>query len=120
VSRKLFTFGDGEFFGELPLLLQVPYPTTMVATRDTTLFVVPSGSFRALLTSRPEFADTVAQEVARRNDVLRSYEGCLRQRGLLDDVDVNQPLQWFRERLRRVLAVRSPLATAETEQGTGS
>ncbi len=103
VSRKLFTFGDGECFGELPLLLQVP-----------------SGSFRALLTSRPEFADTVAQEVARRNDVLRSYEGCLRQRGLLDDVDVNQPLQWFGERLRPALAVRSLLATGESEQGTGS
>lgn len=120
VSRKLFTFSDGEFFGELPLLLQVPYPTSMVAAQDTTLFVVPSGSFRALLTSRPDFADTVAQEVARRNDVLRSYEGCLRQRGLLDDADVNQPLQWFRERLRRVLAVRPPVATAETERGAGS
>ncbi|MCP9785149.1 mechanosensitive ion channel domain-containing protein, partial [Cyanobium sp. N5-Cardenillas] len=49
VSRKLFTFTAGEFFGELPLLLQVPYPTTMVTAEDTTLFVVPSGSFRALL-----------------------------------------------------------------------
>ncbi len=115
VSRKLFTFTAGEFFGELPLLLQVPYPTSMVTSQDTTLFVVPSGSFRALLASRPDFADTVAQEVARRSDVLRSYQDCLRQRGLLDDADVHQPLQWFRERLRRVLAVRSPIATAETQ-----
>ncbi len=114
VSRKLFTFTAGEFFGELPLLLQVPYPTAMVACQDTTLFVVPSGSFRALLASRPDFADTVAQEVARRSDVLRSYQDCLRQRGLLDDADVHQPLQWFRERLRRVLAVRHPVVTAET------
>lgn len=114
VSRKLFTFSAGEFFGELPLLLQVPYPTAMVASQDTTLFVVPSGSFRALLASRPDFADTVAQEVARRSDVLRSYQDCLRQRGLLDDADVHQPLQWFRERLRPVLAVRHPIAAAET------
>jgi hypothetical protein len=115
VSRKLFTFSAGKFFGELPLLLQVPYPTTMVASEDTTLFVVPSGSFRALLASRPEFADTVAREVARRSDVLRSYEDCLRQRGLLEDADMGHPLQWFRERLRRVLAGRPAVAPVETE-----
>ena len=115
VSRKLFTFSAGEFFGELPLLLQVPYPTTMVAAEDTTLFVVPSGSFRALLASRPEFADTVAREVARRSDVLRSYEDCLRQRGLLGDADMGHPLQWFRERLKRVLAGRPAMASVETE-----
>ncbi len=117
VSRKLFTFTAGEFFGELPLLLQVPYPTTMVAAEDTTLFVVPSGSFRALLASRPEFADTVAREVARRSDVLRSYEDCLRQRGLLEDADMGHPLQWFRERLKRVLAGRPAMASVETEAG---
>ena len=116
VSRKLFTFKVGEFFGELPLLLQVPYPTTMVAAQDTTLFVVPSGSFRALLASRPEFADTVAQEVARRSDVLRSYEDCLRKRGLLEDADLGNPLQWFRDRLRRVLAGRPQVSTIEVEQ----
>jgi CRP-like cAMP-binding protein len=116
VSRKLFTFDAGEFFGELPLLLQVPYPTTMVAAQDTTLFVVPSGSFRALLASRPEFADTVAREVARRSDVLRSYEDCLRQRGLLEDADLGNPLQWFRERLMRVLAGRPPVSKVEVEQ----
>jgi potassium-dependent mechanosensitive channel len=117
VSRKLFTFTAGEFFGELPLLLQVPYPTTMVAAEDSTLFVVPSGSFRALLASRPEFADTVAREVARRSDVLRSYEDCLRQRGLLEDADMGHPLQWFRERLKRVLAGRPAMAAVETEAG---
>lgn len=66
------------------------------------------------------FADTVAQDVARRHDLLRIYDGCLRRRGLLDDADVNQSLQWFRERLRRVLAICFPVATAETEQGAGS
>ncbi len=117
VSRRLFTFAAGEFFGELPLLLQVPYPTTMIATQDTTLFVVPGGSFRSLLASRPEFADAVAREVARRSDVLRSYEDCLRQRGLLDDADLGHPLQWFRERLRRVLAGRPAASPLEGPPG---
>ncbi|MCP9850379.1 mechanosensitive ion channel domain-containing protein [Cyanobium sp. Morenito 9A2] len=120
VSRKLFTFVAGEFFGELPLLLQVPYPTTMVAAEDSTLFVVPSGSFHALLASRSDFADAVALEVARRRDVLRSYEDSLRQRGLLGDFDLNHPLQWFRERLRRVLAGRPPVATIKGEEADTS
>ncbi len=114
-------FGAGEFFGELPLLLllQVPYPTTMIAAEDTTLFVVPGGSFRALLASRPAFADTVAREVARRSDVLRSYEDCLRQRGLLDDADLGHPLQWFRERLRRVLKGPAPQPPDQEIQAPG-
>jgi small-conductance mechanosensitive channel/CRP-like cAMP-binding protein len=122
VSHRLFTFAAGEFFGELPLLMQVPYPTTMIAPVATTLFVIPSGSFRALLAAHPEFADLVAAEVARRSDVLRSYRDCLRQRGLLDDTDLSHPLQWFRERLRRVLAGRpapAPGVSACTGEDAG-
>ena len=120
VSHRLFTFTAGEFFGELPLLMQVPYPTTMIAPVATTLFVIPSGSFRALLASHPEFADLVAAEVARRSDVLRSDQDCLRQRGLLDDTDMRHPLQWFRERLRRVLAGRPAPVPEEMAEVGGS
>ncbi|MFM7394754.1 MAG: cyclic nucleotide-binding domain-containing protein [Cyanobium sp.] len=120
VSHRLFTFSAGEFFGELPLLMQVPYPTTMIAPVATALFVIPSGSFRALLASHPEFADLVAAEVARRSDVLRSYQDCLRQRGLLDDTDMRHPLQWFRERLRRVLAGRPAPVPEEMAEVGGS
>jgi potassium efflux system protein len=120
VSHRLFTFATGEFFGELPLLLQVPYPTTLIATVATTLFVIPAGSFRALLAAHPEFADLVAAEVARRSDVLRSYRDCLRQRGLLDDTDMSHPLQWFRERLRRVLAGRPAPPPAERGEAGGA
>jgi len=49
--------------------------------------------------------------------VLRSYEDCLRQRGLLEDADMGHPLQWFRERLKRVLAGRPAMASVETEAG---
>jgi CRP-like cAMP-binding protein len=103
ISHQLFSFGAGEFFGELPLLLQVPYPTKMWAPDNTLLFEIPKGSFRQLLEARPDFAESVAQAVARRTDVLQSYEACLRERGLLESGDIGNPLQWIRERLRRVL-----------------
>ena len=72
---------------------QVPYPTTMIAPVDTTLFVIPSGSFRTLLASQPEFAELIASEVARRDDLLRSYRNGLRQKGLLEEADLSHPLQ---------------------------
>ncbi len=30
ISQHLFTFEVGQYFGELPLLLEVPYPTTLI------------------------------------------------------------------------------------------
>ncbi|MCP9842048.1 mechanosensitive ion channel [Synechococcus sp. J7-Johnson] len=103
VSRRLFSFQSGEFFGELPLLLEVPYPTTMQAAEDTTLFVVPRGGFRPLLQLHPAFAETIAEELNRRKDVLQSYEADLRERGLFIDASMGSPLEWIRERLRQFL-----------------
>lgn len=103
ISRRLFSFRQGEFFGELPLLLEVPYPTSMRAAEDTTLFVIPRGSFWALRQRHPEFAEIITEEVSRRQEVLDSYEESLRARGLLADQDVNNPLQWFRDQMRSLL-----------------
>jgi potassium efflux system protein len=104
ISRQLFSFGEAEFFGEQPHRLPVAYPTSMWATEDSLVFDIPSGSFRELLAARPDFSETVSQAVARFSDVRRSDETCLPERGLLDDVDLVQPLQRLRDRLREVLS----------------
>lgn len=104
VSRRLFSFRRGEFFGELPLLLEVPYPTTMRAAEDTTLFVIPRGGFRPLLQLYPAFAGLIAEELDRRKEVLQSYEDDLRQRGLFPDEAISNPLDWIRERLKQFLS----------------
>lgn len=103
ISKKVFSFRQGEFFGELPLLLDVPYPTTMRAAEDTTLFVIPRGGFKSLLKRHPGLADIIAEEVDRRRDVLNSYESELRERGLLIDKDMSNPLLWIREQLQQLL-----------------
>lgn len=103
VSRRLFSFRSGEFFGELPLLLEVPYPTTMRAAEDTTLFVIPRGGFRPLLQLHPAFAEKIAAELDRRKEVLQSYENHLRERGLFVDESMGSPLEWIRERLKQFL-----------------
>lgn len=103
VSRRLFSFQAGEFFGELPLLLEVPYPTSMRAAEDTTLFAIPKGGFRLLLQRHPQFGELIAEEVTRRKDVLEGYEESLRARGLLGDDDMTNPLQWIRGLLGHLL-----------------
>ena len=40
ISNRLLTFKSGDYFGELPLMLDVPYPTTMIAATDTFLFMI--------------------------------------------------------------------------------
>jgi potassium efflux system protein len=104
VSQRLFSFRRGEFFGELPLLLEVPYPTTMRAAEDTTLFVIPRGGFRPLLQHYPAFAELIAEELDRRKEVLQSYEDDLRKRGLYPDEAISNPLDWIRERLKQFLS----------------
>ncbi len=93
ISQRPFSFQSGEFFGELPLLLELPYPTTMRAAEDTTLFVVPRGGFRPLLQLHPAFAETIAEELNRRKDVLQSYEADLRERGLFVAASMGSPLE---------------------------
>ncbi len=103
ISQRLFSFQSGEFFGELPLLLEMPYPTTMLAAEDTTLFVIPRGGFRPLLQLYPAFAEIIAEELNRRKEVLHSYEDDLRARGLFVDEAMSNPLDWIRERLKQFL-----------------
>ncbi len=103
VSQRLFSFQSGEFFGELPLLLEVPYPTTMRAAEDTILFVIPRGGFRPLLQRHPVFAELIAEELNRRKEVLHSYEDYLRERGLFVDEAMSNPLDWILVRLKQFL-----------------
>jgi small-conductance mechanosensitive channel/CRP-like cAMP-binding protein len=106
ISRRLFTFETGQFFGELPLLLKVPYPTTMRADTATTLFMVHGRGFQTLLDNYSAFAEEVAQELTRRKEVLQTYQSYLREHQLLDDEDMKNPLGWIRDRLKKVFSAK--------------
>ncbi len=95
VSKRLFRFKSGEFFGELPILLAAPYPTTMRAAEDTTLFVIPRGSFQPLLQLYPNLAEAITEELNRRKEVLQSYEAYLKEHSLFIDEATSNPLNWI-------------------------
>jgi small-conductance mechanosensitive channel len=104
ISRKIFTFSKGQYFGELPLLLDVPYPTTMRSNGDTVLFMLERSGFQHLIDTYPDLADEIATQLAKRQDELQDYQQKLKEMGLLADEDLKNPVIWLKERLKRFFA----------------
>lgn len=104
-QKQLFVFKAGEFFGELPLMLGVPYPTTMRALSDTLLFAINRDGFGQLLERYPELAETIVQELANRREVLAGYHRQLKELGLEDAADGSKnPVVWLRQRLKTLFS----------------
>lgn len=53
------TLSDGQFFGEMGLLLSVPRIASVRATTDCDLFMLAQGDFRKMLRDRPQFATSI-------------------------------------------------------------
>lgn len=98
IQIHLFTFSTGQFFGELPLMLDVPYPTTMQAASETILFMVSEQNFGNLLHAYPELAEAVVQELAKRREVLEAHQKDLNGADAVE-ADKN-PVTWVRRRLK--------------------
>jgi CRP-like cAMP-binding protein len=66
------TYGSGEFFAEVPLLLGKPFLATWRALADSRVFALPNETFRRMLTTYPSFSNTVLEMMAQRIQVLYS------------------------------------------------
>jgi signal transduction histidine kinase len=66
------TYGSGEFFAEVPLLLGKPFLATWRALADSRVFALPNETFRRMLTTHPSFSNTVLEMLAQRIQVLYS------------------------------------------------
>ncbi|MEM9449888.1 MAG: mechanosensitive ion channel domain-containing protein [Cyanobacteria bacterium P01_E01_bin.6] len=105
-EKQLFTFEAGQYFGELPLMLGVPYPTTMKAMSNTILFMVDAHGFEKLLRDYPALAEDIAQELSNRREVLDGYHQELLMMGFSTDTESN-PVAWIRRRLKELFTQRS-------------
>lgn len=106
ISNRLLTFKSGEYFGELPLLLNIPYPTTMRSATDTILFMIGKDCFQELLTTYPHLAENVAHELAQRQDILQSYQQQLKEMGLLENANMKNPVEWIRQRISQIFSLK--------------
>ncbi|MDG2991684.1 mechanosensitive ion channel [Candidatus Synechococcus calcipolaris G9] len=96
----VFVFEPGDYFGEIPLMLGVPYPTTMKAMAETVLFMLEQKGFAQLLTEHPFLGEDVAQAIAERQEILSQYQQDLSQE---NDTEYPNAISRLRQKLKSLL-----------------
>ena len=66
------TYGSGEFFAEVPLLLGKPFLATWRALANSRVFALPNETFRRMLATDPSFSNAIIEMLAQRIQVLYS------------------------------------------------
>ncbi|MEM8604714.1 MAG: mechanosensitive ion channel domain-containing protein [Cyanobacteria bacterium P01_H01_bin.121] len=64
LKQRFATLHEGDFFGELSVLLGTPRSATVVTLENTTLFVIDHHNLQGLLRSHAELADQIAARLA--------------------------------------------------------
>jgi CRP/FNR family cyclic AMP-dependent transcriptional regulator len=65
-SEKLAEFGPGNFFGELAVIDGAPRTADVVALSDTKCVVVSQWAMRSIISTHPEIALSMLEELVRR------------------------------------------------------
>lgn len=73
-------FTDGQSFGEAPVLINKPYPTTATALKDTTIIRLGKDDFIKLLKEYPGIAYTMLEYIA-----LRTYNKAITLREIINN-----------------------------------
>jgi potassium-dependent mechanosensitive channel len=98
-DQYIATLHEGEFFGEISLLLGTPRTATVRTSQDAILFVVERHDLQKLLIEQPNLADQIAQKLSERQQALRDL-------GLLDDDSLEQtPFIKIRKRIQVLFGI---------------
>lgn len=103
LNRHLATLEQGQFFGEVALLLGVPRTAMARVSQDALLFVINQPSFSDLLRRYPDLSNQVLQAMAQHRDELAKRQREMRALNLVDaSEDDANPVLWARNRLKRM------------------
>jgi small-conductance mechanosensitive channel len=98
-DRYIATLHEGEFFGEISLLLGAPRTATVRTMEDSIIFVVEHHDLQKLLVEQPKLADRIAQTLSERQQALRDL-------GLLDGDSLEQtPFLKIRKRIQVLFGI---------------
>lgn len=70
-GKYIATLHEGEFFGEMSLLMGTPRTATVRTLEETTLFIIGRSDLQKLLMEHRQLADQIAEKLAERQQVLR-------------------------------------------------
>ncbi|HIK30077.1 MAG TPA: mechanosensitive ion channel [Oscillatoriales cyanobacterium M59_W2019_021] len=98
-GQYIATLHQGEFFGEMSLLMGMPRTATVRTIEDSVLFIVEHHDLQKLLTEQPSLADEIAHKLSERQQALREL-------GLLaDETSGETPFFWIRNRLKTLFEI---------------
>lgn len=97
-NTYIATLHEGEFFGEMSLLLGTPRTATVRAMQDTILFVVERHDLQKLLIGHPALGDLIASKLSERQQALRDL-------GLLDDSTGQTPFIKIRKQIQTLFGI---------------
>ncbi|MEH2361173.1 cyclic nucleotide-binding domain-containing protein [Nostoc sp.] len=72
IGKQVAIRQPGEFIGEMSLLMGTPRTATLRTLSRTTLFVVDRGNLQSLLKKHQGLADTISEELSKRQETLES------------------------------------------------
>ncbi|GAB4321949.1 mechanosensitive ion channel domain-containing protein [Cyanobacterium aponinum UTEX 3222] len=102
-EKIIFYFREGQYFGELPLLLNIPYPTTMKTNQKTRLLLIKKDNFNYLIKEYPFVGEQIVQELTQRQDILNNCHKQLKEMGLLkNEEDKNPILSMIRQYFQQI------------------
>ena len=106
-ERYIRSFETGEYFGELPLMLNLPSPGVLRAATESTLFVINEANFKKLLNDYPALAEDVANELSQRTEgIKKAYPEIWAEMHVQGKTD-NSPALWIKQRLKDLFAPHS-------------
>jgi glucose-6-phosphate 1-dehydrogenase len=73
-GKRLNTLGEGDFFGELALLLSKPRTASIRATSNCDLFVLDKSDFSRVVKDHPQFASCLREIAEKRYQVVQKGE----------------------------------------------
>jgi len=101
-GQHIYTFSEGDFFGEIAVLTGTTRTATVRALQDTTLFVVDHNHLQKLLKSYPNLAEQIAQKLSERQQILIDM-------GLMNPDDLNKsgetPFIWIKRHLQNLFGL---------------
>jgi len=110
LNQAVKVYQSGDVFGEVAIMLNLPYTSTARVLEDTSLFVIHKRSFERLLRLHPALAATFTQELTKEKELYQGIRQQLQDLGLLDMTEHNHRFtDWVQARLKGIFAGRSAI-----------